>query len=201
MWSKLYRKSVIDEAFKNTKLCSPDFPFVGEDHYFNMKLFPFVRSMYITDELVYFYRYGGMSTGHFSPTYPSLFVLSDIRLKLLDSYKLLDGYKSLFIEYCNTVYYHAHQLIEYKHFTRDEIVNFFRDESSKRMLMSRMVDFFSANETTNQRVLLMVKHDYDAMYQLVIDELSKQERSIKYKCKRALFRMIELFYKIRPVNF
>ena len=193
MCSKLYRKSVIDKAMKKTKLCSSDFPFVGEDHYFNMKLFPFVKSMYMTDETVYYYRYGGMSTSHFSPTYPSLFTLSDERLKLLDHYQLTDGYRSLYFEYCNTVYYHAQQLIKFKHASMEDVICFFKDESSKRILMPRMIDHFNNNETTNRRVQLMVKQDFEGMYDLVTAELKSKQRSIKAICKRLFMRFLDLF--------
>ena len=193
IWAKLFRKSIIDKAMKETKLCSSDFPFVGEDHYFNMKLFPFVNSMYMTDENVYYYRYGGMSTYHFSPTYPALFVLSDNRLKLLDHYKLTDGYRSLYIEYANTVYYHAQQLIQYKQASKEDIIHFFKEESSTRALMPRMIDFFNSEVKANQRVHLMVTRDYEGMFELASEELRLQLSSAKYQCKRAFLRLTEAF--------
>lgn len=193
MCSKLYRKSVIDAAMNHTKLCSSDFPFVGEDHYFNMKLFPFVNSMYMTDETVYYYRYGGMSTSHFSPSYPSLFVLSDERLRLLDHYQLVDGYRSLFVEYCNTVYYHAQQLIQHKQAGKEEIIAFFQAEFANRSLVPRMMDYFKTNEPANQRIRLMLNRDYEAMYELILSDLHMQQSSLKYRFKRVFMSVIEMF--------
>ena len=193
IWAKLYRKSVVDRAMMQTKLCSSDFPFVGEDHFFNMKIFPFLSSMYMTDEIVYCYRYGGMSTAHFSPTYPALFKLSDIRLGLLDHYKLNAGYRPLFFEYCNTVYYHAQQLIRFKKAAKPYVMNFFKEELSKRALVPRMIEHFNNNETTNRRVQLMVKQDYEGMYDLTAAELKAKQRSIKAICKCVCMRFLDLF--------
>ena len=193
IWSKLYRKSVIDKAMRKTKLCSSDYPFVGEDHYFGMNLFPFANSMYLTDEPVYYYRYGGLSSSRFSPSYPSLFVLSDERLSLLDHYQMADGYRSLYVEYCNTVYYHAQQLIQYKHASKEDIMAFFQEELSKRKLIPRMIAYFKTNEPANQRVRMMVKKDYEAMYTLIASELNSQQNSLKYKLKRVFLTLMDLF--------
>ena len=193
MCSKLYRKSVIDQAMKETKLCSSDFPFVGEDHFFNMQLFPYIRSMYRTDEAVYYYRYGGASSSRYSPTYPALLVLSDIRLKLLDRQQLSDGYKMLFNEYANIVYYHGEQLLAFKKGDKDDVINFFKEELSTREIARRMMDYYASRNDINERIRLMMNQNYEAMYNLINSTLTARNRSLKYICKRALLRVLDVF--------
>lgn len=192
MCGKLYRKSVIDQAMKETKLCSSEFPFVGEDHYFNLKLFPYLRSMYRTNETVYYYRYGGMSSSRFSPTYPALLVLSEKRLELLDHYQLNAGYESLFREYVDIMYYHAQQLIEFKKGEKDDVMNFFKDELSSRRIAYRLIDYFTNQSEDNDRINLMINHDYEGMYNLANRLLNARRNSIKQLCKRVLLKVLDM---------
>lgn len=187
MCGGLFRKSAIDKAMHCTKLCCNEITFVGDDHYAFMKLFPYLHSMYRTDETVYYYRYGGSSSDRFSPTYPGLFFLSDERLKLLDKYNLKEGYKSLFEEYANCVYYHAQQLLEYNKADKNGVISFFKNELDMRQLFPRMVAFFEKNETENIGIQLMMNRDYEAMYYHANDLMLKRCKSIKRKCKNIVF--------------
>lgn len=191
MCGNLFRKSAIDKAMRYTHLCCDELPFVGEDHYAFMKLFPFVSSMYRTNETTYYYRCGGASSDRFSPTYPCLFFLSDERLKLLDRYKLEDGYRPLFEEYANTVFYHAQQLLEYKKADKDGVIAFLREELSTRSLMKRFHDFFFENGSNNQKIRLMMESDYEGIYDYVVDQMS--HLGFKHRCMKLLLRIINMF--------
>lgn len=193
MNGKLYRKSIIDQAMKETKLFSDDFPFVGDDHYFNMKLFPYVRSMYKTDEAVYCYRYGGASSSKYSPTYPALFTLADIRLDLLDQYQLDDGYKPLFMSYADTVYYHAQQLLQFKKVDKDEVIAFFKKELSTRRIIPRMIEYFATDKDINERISLMVNKDYEGMYRIAEQQVHDNRDSLKGRCRHFAIRFLSKF--------
>lgn len=184
----LFRKSVIDKAMKNTHLCCHGIEFVGEDHYIFMKLFPYLNSMYRTDENVYFYRSGGLSTDRFSPTYPGLFVLSEERLKLLDYYKLSEGYLPLFEEYANTVFYHAKQLLLYKQADRDGVIEFLREELSTRNVVPRMKAFVSEQGTNNLRLQLIVNDDYVGIYENVRESIT--HIPLKQRIKKLILRFL-----------
>lgn len=177
----LYRKSIVDKAMRYTELCCDEIPFVGEDHYAFMKLFPFVRSMYRTNETTYYYRCGGASSDHFSPTYPSLFFLSDERVKLLDRYKLQEGYRPLFVEYVNTVFYHAQQLLEFKQTDKDGVIAFLKNELTTREIVKRMRDYFTKEETDNPKLRLILNSDFEGIYNFVVDGLSHQTITRKLK--------------------
>lgn len=56
MWAKLYRKEMLDGiSIKNTGLRH------GEDLCYNLQVFPYIRKMAMTSDIVYFYRWGGMT--------------------------------------------------------------------------------------------------------------------------------------------
>ena len=191
MCGNLFRKSAIDKAMRYTRLCCDEIPFVGEDHYAFMKLFPFVDSMYRTNETTYYYRCGGASSDRFSPTYPSLFYLSDERLKLLDHYQLEDGYRPLFEEYANTVFYHAQQLLMYKKADKEGIIAFLKEELSNRAVVQRMRDFFIQHRTQNNRLLLILNSDYEGIYNSVKQSIINL--GFKYRCKKLILRLMDLW--------
>ncbi len=188
-WGKLYRKSVIDKAYQETELYSPDIRFMGEDLYFNMKLFPYLRSMCRINEIVYIYRYGGGTFG-FNKRFPELFVSSDKRLKLLDQYNYSQGYQPLFAEYVACFYHHAAQLIHYKKADKSSVIDYFKHEMAHRELMPRLLEYYTNQETDKQSVRLMLERDYDGMYQFACKEADSLYTSLKYRAKKMIVELL-----------
>jgi len=183
MWGRLYRKSVIDVAYSKTELFSPDLPCMAGDEYFNMKLFPFLQSMYKTDQPVYIYRYGGTVDGY-NRFFPEVFRLSDIRLKLLDDYNYSQGYEPLFDEYVNCFYYQAQQLMEFKQTDKAGVIEYFKEELSKRELLPRLFDWYKENGNQDQGVTFMANKNYEGMYSYAHDLMKKRCGSISYQLKQ-----------------
>ena len=189
MWGRLYRKSVIDRAFDDTELFSSEMPCMAGDEYFNLKLFPYLNSMFITDEPVYYYRYGGTVDGY-NRFFPEVFFLSDIRLKLLDNYNYTKGYGPLFQEYINSFYYHAQQMIEFKQADKQGVLSFFEEELSRRALLPRMLSWFKENRINKKSVELIEAKDYDGMYDYAYGLMAKRCGSTLYKCKQLYKRIL-----------
>ena len=183
MWGRLYRKSTIDEAYAKTELFSPDLPCMAGDEYFNMKLFPYLRSMYKTDQPVYIYRYGGTVDGY-NRFFPEVFRLSDIRLKLLDDYGYSQGYGPLFNEYVDCFYYHAQQLMEFKQTDKAGVIDYFKKELDTRELLPRLMDWYKVEGIHDMGVDLMAKKDYEGMYAYAHDLMKKRCGSIMYQFKQ-----------------
>ena len=162
VWAKLYRKSVVDKAYHNTELYSRDIPFMGEDLYFNMKLFPFLRSMCRTDRTVYIYRQGGGTFG-LNRNFPQIFKLSDIRLDLLDEFNYTKGYDPLFEEYVAFLYHHASRLIHYSKADKFEVIAFYKSIIEQSRLVPRLMEYY-VNHEPSTNVEFLLKLDYDGMY-------------------------------------
>ena len=190
MWARLIKKTAIDKAYQQTDIFMTELRFMGEDLYFNMKIFPHLQSMVMTDDIVYYYRYGG-TVDHFNKYYPELFRLADIRLSQLDQYSYHDGYEPLFVEYSNMIYYYAEQLLEFKKSGYQVIIDFFRQELSSREIFHRMQEFFASHECHYTGVGLMLNNDYDGMYNYAKDFLKNRCESLKYRTQRALLWIIE----------
>lgn len=192
VWGKLYRKSVLDRAYQETELYSPRIPFMGEDQYFNVKLFPYLNSMCRIDTTVYNYRYGGGTFG-FNKNFPQLFLLSEIRLELLDKYNYIQGYKPLFDEYIVCLYYHAAQMIYYNKSKKDDVIDFFKHEIQNRGLVSRLVNYYSKEENQSESVRLFMSKDYDAMYNHANEEANQIFGSLKSRMMRVLIKQLSRF--------
>ncbi len=81
IWGKLYRKSVLDAAN-----LQPSGFAMGEDLVFNLKLFPYLKSIYIMDDIGYSYRFGGM-TSRYNPR-----LFSDLKKLYLLKEQLIEKY-------------------------------------------------------------------------------------------------------------
>ena len=180
MWGHLYRKSVIDKALSETELYDDEIRRMGEDQFFNMKLFPYLRSAYRTDETVYIYRYGGV-TNHFNPYFTQLFVSSDKRLKLLDQYHYDDGYEPLFAEYVACLFFHASRLISCQVADKQGVIDFFKEEMEQRELIPRLLAFYDEHGTPDERVQLMLNNDYGGMYRYACNLVTQRRSTVKFK--------------------
>lgn len=191
--AKLYRKSVIDKAFQATELYSPDIRFMSEDQYFNLKLFPYLHSLYRIDKSVYIYRYGGGTFG-FNRNFPELFASSDKRLKLLDQFNYTQGYEPLFAEYVACFYHHAAQLIHFKKADKQGVIEFFKREIEQRELMPRLVEFYSARADNKRTVNLLLARDYEGMYLFACEEDDRLYRSANYRVKKFIVGLLSRIF-------
>lgn len=188
MWARLIRKDVIDRALSDTDLFVTAVRFMGEDIYFNMKLFPFLKSMIMSDDVVYYYRYGG-AVDRFNRNYPEIFTLCEKRLELLDKYHYEECYGSLFCEYSNMLYYHAEQLLCFKEGNKDDVIAFFRHELNTRTFVPRMDKFFAEHSVDNIGIRLILDRNYEEMFHLSERLMHQRRDTFSYRIKRFLDRL------------
>lgn len=185
IWSRLYRKSIVDLAYQKTELFSNELQCMAGDEYFNVKLFPFIRAMYRTNDITYYYRYGGTVNG-FNRFFPEVMALSDIRFKLLDQFKCEGAEEYLFKEYVACFYYHAQQLLEYRQADKNKVIEYFKNELKSRELVPAMIAFFAKNNDQSQGIKLILEHDYEGMYNYANKLMLEYKSSWKYKAKKCL---------------
>lgn len=189
MFARLYRKRAILEAMNETDLFDDEVNRMGEDLFFNFKLFPYLKSIYRTDETVYHYRYNGVTT-RFNPHFPQLFVLSDKRLELLDRYDYTEGYPSLYAEYIANLYRFGRQLIAYNQADKQGVMDFFRKELDQRRLVPRLLEYYSQNNIQRKEVQLIADRDYEGMYRHANDMLQANRRSWKFRLRRRILKLM-----------
>lgn len=166
VWGRLYRKSVIDRAMQSECLYHKCCGQMGEDEFFNVMLFPYLRSLYVTDIFVSVYRWGGM-TCRYNKYLAGLFDFSDMRIKLLDRFSYERGYYYLFIEYKNILYSELLQRIQYLHQDKETLIEYIGAELSSRYLVERMKEYFNDDCPSYMRPL--VNDDYESIYLHTLD--------------------------------
>ena len=189
IWGRLFRKSVVDEAYQNKELFSAKMPCMAGDEYFNLQIFPFLKSMYRIEDVVYFYRYGG-TVNHFNNFFPEVFTLSDKRLELLDDYNYQKGYKPLFDEYVASMYGYAAMMIHYKERDKKGIFEFFNDEIIHRKVMNRMLQYYDQNGIIREDIQLIKEKDFEGMYSRACLMEKKAYGTLRYKMKQAHTRQM-----------
>ncbi len=190
VWGRLYRKEAIDRAAQNTELYSQEIRYMADDLYMNMKLFPYLKSMMIIEDVVYFYRYGG-TVDHFNRNYTEVLTLSDLRIELLEQQHKEDYSNLLFVEYVNMVYYHAQQLLEFKRGNKDDVIAFFKNELTKRAIVPKLKQYYERNKTENNEIRLLMNGDYEGMYNHAYELTHQRCDRFEYKIKRLLLSIIE----------
>lgn len=191
MWGRLFKKSLIDKALQETELFSPEIRFMGEDEHFNVMLFPYLKSMYMTDEPVYYYRYGG-AADRYNRFFPELLNFSTKRLGLLDKYNYQEGYQYLFAEYVAIFFQHGKQLIGYNKADKAGVIDYFKQEMKTNELVPRLLEYFTQNPSSKPEVKLMLDHDYEGMYEYANELVLKGRKSLRYKIKRLLFKLLKV---------
>ena len=191
MWGRIFRKSAIDRALQHTELFPDSIRFMGEDLNFNMRIFPYLQSMYRIDDLVYYYRYGG-AVDYFNPHYPELLRMTDDRLQLLDERGYDEGYATLFGEYINMFYFRAQQLIDFKQADKDGVIAYFKQELSERRLVPRFMKYIADSGSDNQAALLMLNRDYEGMYEEANRRVRQLHSTWQCKIQTVMFRLLEL---------
>lgn len=192
MCGHLYRKSVIDKALSQTALYDDDIRHMGEDQFFNLKLFPFLGSAYRTDETVYIYRFGGVTT-RFNPNFTQLFVSADKRLELLDQYQYSDGYEPLFAEYVACLYFHASQMIACAVTDKQGVIDYFRHEMEHRQVMTRLLEFYTLHGAPDQRAQLLLDHDFEGMYRYATAMVAQRRNTLKSRLRRWAIKLLMHF--------
>lgn len=189
MCARIYRKSLIDKAMHEAELFDREVGNMGEDQFFNLKLFPYLNSMYRTDETVYIYRFGGGTFG-FNKNFPQVFKSSDKRLKLLDQYHYEKGYRSLYAEYVACLYFHASRLITCKITDKDGVKDYFRDEIEHRELMPRLLDYYTEHGAPDKRTQCLLDRDFEGMYACACDINRQRFGSLKGMIRRRIIRLM-----------
>ena len=194
VWGRLYRKSVIDIAMRNTELYSRNIKFMGEDQYFNKKLFPYIHSICFVNDVVYIYRAGGGTYG-FNRHFKDIFGFSEQRLAILDDLGYDKGYRPLFIEYVNCFYYHTAQLLKFGHAQKKDVIDFYKEElSSRKNFIDRMNSYFIENKIEKEGAEMIINADYEGMFSFTLKYADKVFGSVKSRLTRFALRTLDLFY-------
>lgn len=117
IWGKLYKSSILKNPPQPIGLT------MGEDLYFNLEIFPHLKTIYIDDYIGYNYRFGGMTTRYNRNLLPNLKVLYSIKKKKIEKYQYYKALEYIHIELKNVLISDINQRILFNYASKEDIIN------------------------------------------------------------------------------
>lgn len=123
MCGKLYRRDSLKKA-----ILKPSGLKMGEDLYFNMMLFPYLNSIYLSDYIGYNYRFGGMTSKYNPSLYVDLKYLYQKKKELIEYYDYHKADDYIRYELINVFKSDVIQKIRFHTESEDRIINGIEEE-------------------------------------------------------------------------
>ena len=176
MAGKLYRKSVLEKVDVSPMgLC------MGEDLVFNLRLFPYLKRIYILEKVGYNYRFGGMTSRYNKHLYPDLKRLYLLKEQLIEQYQYNRAYNFIRFEMKNVFLSDICQRIIFKTGSAAEIKSVIslelEDPIWERVLQVREYPKFLADPF----VVAIANKDADTIYDICFQKVKKEafKRNLK----------------------
>lgn len=161
VWGRIVRKSVIQNAWEAGTVLFPNNRI--EDLFFNLAITPFLHSIWLTNQIVHYYRYGGFTTRNasFSEAYGLYFDMKfDYCLKSCTKEDLAKTNKSIIDQYIFILKVVLAQMIHYRMSTINDL-----REIIKRELMERKILLWARQNFSE----LSVEMRQDTLIQAVLN--------------------------------
>lgn len=172
MCGKLYRKSVLDIAD-----IQPTGFKMGEDLLFNMQLHPYLKKISFVEDVVYYYKFGGMTTKE-NPTF-----LNDIKKqyfikkKYAEKYNYSNAILYIRIELVNCFYSYYLKKLQIRKFDKLQFI----DSVAAELEDSVYSELQSINSSKSN---LLISKNYEEIYRLVHRKFKKDK--VKYGIKKLI---------------
>lgn len=188
VWGKLYRLDCIKKAMEaHGELMFPPKTVTCEDRYLNLALAPFLNSLWITNDVLYHYRFGGM-TNSFLPMIKGGFFYN-AKYDMCREYGLDDCLPKLFSYYVADFYYDLRLHIHFD-MSSGEQSNFIDTE----LCQSKIVAWARKNLHEEYRKEV----EAEALLQNDVDKIlniAMQKEKARWK-KHLLERLMRLYQRI-----
>lgn len=178
MCGKLYRKSFLDSVpIQPSKLT------LGEDLYFNLILFPYLKKIKIVDYIGYNYRFGGMTTKYNPYLLPNLETLYKIKMGLAEKYKYSKAIPYLLIEMKNIIKSDIKQQMVFKVSNRKEIINNLKKLFCSPHVLNDVYLYYKEEnlKDTTSFVVALREKNFEKMYLSCLEEVvSERKKRVFY---------------------
>lgn len=182
MCGKLYRKEVLDSLH-----LQPSGLKMGEDLFFNLKLFPHLKSVYISDYIGYNYRFGGMTTKYNPALFSDLKFLYQKKKEIIKEYSYTQAHDFIRIEIVNVFKSDIRQQILYKYKSKEEIINQIKEELHNP-LWNDIKDINDKNYINKPFPKAILQKDANYIYNFCQNEVDKDMPT--YYLKRIAARVL-----------
>ncbi len=176
VWGKLYRT----ECLLNAQI-SPSGMTMGEDLIFNLKLFPYINSYYISDYVGYNYTYGGMTSKYNSKLLPDLKKQYIYKKECIEKYNYHKAFKYAAIEIKNILRSDIYQQIVYIKDKTTIIKNIQQELSDPIWADMQLLVNIRESHANDQFIQAIINHDIESLYKQVYESVHKDRYKIAIK--------------------
>lgn len=146
MWAKLYKKSLIDSVdYKAIGISH------GEDLCFNLQVLPHANKIASIPEIVYFYRWGGMTNKINKNLFKDACTAYNFKLKMFKEYNSKESYAKASVELCNFFITYIDTYLKFSNFNNFDMEKFIEKEIQNDDLQTAVniptYDWFLNNKT------------------------------------------------------
>ena len=177
MWAKIYRKETILKA-----KVQPTHLKMGEDLSFNMQLHPFLNKVCLIPDLVYYYRFGGMTSTSNPNFLRDAKILFQHKKKYIEQYSYNKALPFIHFELVNIFYAHFINLMVLDKKTIEEVEPLIQKELEDDLYSS-----FEPYLQEHKKGKHIVKKDISKIFDYIQIHSKKQGR--KYQIKRLFYRL------------
>lgn len=179
LYGQLFKKELFQHNIKPSGIT------FGEDALYNMYLFQYINSIYITTKEVYYYRYGGLTTKYMPSLANDMKTAYRLKKEMIQKYAYYKAIPTIGYELKNNLHLHFKQLIDYNILRNNELKEYINNEINnpiyKDLIYLPQKDSFTnalINKQTDQ-IIHIVKH-----------------RTFKQKVRSIISRMVAIISKL-----
>jgi glycosyltransferase involved in cell wall biosynthesis len=168
MWAKIYRKSFLDQI--EIPLLGD---FLGEDLNYNVHVFPKADIIFFSSKMVYYYRFGGMTSRFAKHLMDAALRQYDLKMKMIDLYEKPEYNAYVLIELKNYLLSYIKQIIIYNPFSKEKA--FAKVRTYLNTDAMKEVKSFYIEEKDNLYIKSIVEGDLETMFHEV-KKIVKKDR-------------------------
>lgn len=185
IWGKLYRRETIERA----ELTPSGFA-MGEDLIFNMKLFPYLKKIYLIDKPLYNYRFGGMTSRYNPHLLKDLKAQFLLKLDSIEKYSYHKADNPVRIEMVNALHSDIKQRIIYQdNQTMENVVEAISKEIREEF-WREVLNITNGYLDSSPFYIALKNCDAEAIYTICKKEVDSTR--VQRACKRVASRILSI---------
>ena len=178
------------DVFNRTDISPVSLP-VLEDQGLNMRLMPYINSMYITNKYGYYYRYGGRTSKYSPQALNSLKQLYALQCKCIEQFQVdKEAYDYIAYELKNNFLHHIEELISLGE-TKEKLISFIETELQQPIYDHLFKVYATRTDLTGLNLAVKERNAYQ------IYELSKKV-SKQHQQRRRIAQFFQFFLRFLP---
>ncbi len=186
IWGRLYRLDCLKKAMvAHEEFLFPD-KVRCEDRYMNLALVPFLNSLWVINDVLYHYRFGGM-TSKYLPIVKGEFYYN-AKYDMCKEYSLDNCLPNVFLSYMGEFFLELRQQIHFKVGTEEEWRVFVEDELRHSKIVAWAQSFMPEEYRKEMNTDALLRHDVDK----ILNIARQKERTL---WKYYLMRRLMSFYQ------